>query len=260
MLEFSFSLFDLEFFLLILTRMSCFVFVAPFFSMQNTPAGVRIGISFFTSVLLYQVLTPTEAVKFDSVFEYAVIIMKEAMVGLLVGLAANICTSIVNFAGSIADMETGLSMVTLMDPATRESVSISGGYYQYSLMLMMIASGMYRYLFSAMADTFTLIPINGAVFRGDAMLNAMVSFLGDYVIIGFRIVLPVFCSMLLLNAILGILVKVSPQVNMFSVGLQLKILVGFAVMFLTVGMLPGVADFIFQEMKLVMDSFIGALQ
>lgn len=57
----SFSIYDLEYFLLILTRMSCFVFVAPFFSMKNTPAMVRIGISFFTSMLLYQALTPAEA-------------------------------------------------------------------------------------------------------------------------------------------------------------------------------------------------------
>ena len=125
MVHYSFSAYDLEYFLLILVRVSCFVFVAPFFSMRNTPASVRVGISFFTSLLLYQALTPAQAVQYSTVTEYAVIVMKEAVVGLLIGFAANICTTIVNFAGSIADMETGLSMVTLMDPTTRESTSIS---------------------------------------------------------------------------------------------------------------------------------------
>ena len=257
MINYSFSMYDLECFLLIFTRVSCFVFTAPFFSMKNTPANVRIGISFFTSVLLYQVLTPAEAVVYSSVLEYVIIVMKEAVVGLLIGLAASICTSIVNFAGSIADMEVGLSMVTLMDPTSRENTSITGVMYQYSLMLMMIVTGMYRYLFGALADTFSLIPVNRAVFRSDALLSSMLEFLGDYVVIGFRIVLPVFCTILLLNAVLGVLAKVSPQMNMFAVGIQMKILVGLSVLFFTAGMLPGAADFIFQEMKRMIVSFVG---
>ncbi|MCI5953859.1 MAG: flagellar biosynthetic protein FliR [Lachnospiraceae bacterium] len=260
MINYSFSIYDLEYFLLIFTRVSCFVFLAPFFSMKNTPATIRVGISFFTAMLLYQSLTPANIVEFDSVLEYAVIVMKEAIVGLLIGFAASICISIVNFAGSISDMETGLSMATLMDPTTQENTSITGVFYQYVLMLMMIATGMYRYLFGALADTFTLIPVNGAVFRGDALLTSMLGFLGDYVVIGFRIVLPVFCTMLLLNTVLGVLAKVSPQMNMFAVGIQLKILVGLSVIFITAGMLPGTADYIFEEMKQMIQSFVGALQ
>lgn len=260
MINYPFSIYDLEYFLLIFTRVSCFVFLAPFFSMKNTPATIRVGISFFTAMLLYQSLTPANIVEFDSVLEYAVIVMKEAIVGLLIGFAASICTSIVNFAGSISDMETGLSMATLMDPTTQENTSITGVFYQYVLMLMMIATGMYRYLFGALADTFTLIPVNGAVFRGDALLTSMLGFLGDYVVIGFRIVLPVFCTMLLLNTVLGVLAKVSPQMNMFAVGIQLKILVGLSVIFITAGMLPGTADYIFEEMKQMIQSFVGALQ
>ena len=259
MIDYSFSIYDLEYFLLIFVRVSCFMFIAPFFSMSNTPARVRIGLSFFSSMLLYGVLTPAEAVVYDSVLEYTVIIMKEAVVGLLIGFGANICTSVVNFAGSIVDMETGLSMATLMDPATRENTSITGVFYQYVFMMLLIATGMYRYLFGALADTFTLIPVNGAVFRSDSLVQSMTNFLSDYIVIGFRIVLPVFCVVLLLNAILGVLAKVSPQMNMFSVGIQLKILVGLAVMFFTAAMLPGAADFIFQEMKKMIVSFVNGM-
>lgn len=259
MVHYSFSVYDLEYFLLILVRVSCFVFVAPFFSMRNTPRNVRVGISFFTALLLYQALTPAEAVDYSTVTEYAVIVMKEAVVGLLVGFGASICTTIVNFAGSIADMETGLSMITLMDPTTRENTSITGVLYQYVLMLMMMATGMYRYLFGALADTYELIPVNGAVFHADSLVDSMIAFLGDYVIIGFRIVLPIFCSILLLNAVLGVLAKVSPQMNMFAVGIQLKILVGLSVLFFTASMLPGIADFIFDEMKSVIMSLMEGM-
>lgn len=260
MVDLSFSLYDLEYFLLIFTRISCFVFIAPFFSMNNTPAVVRIGISFFTSMLLYQALTPSEIVAYSTVLEYAIIIIKEALVGLLLGFGASICTSIVNFSGSIADMETGLSMATLMDPTTNESTSITGVYYQYALMMMLVASGMYRYLFSAVADSFTLIPVNGAVFHSDKLVDSLLMFLADYIVIGFRIVLPIFCVSLLLNAILGVLARVSPQMNMFAIGIQLKIIMGVFIMFLTAEMLPGIADFTFQEMKRMIESIQGALQ
>lgn len=260
MVQYSFSIYDLEYFLLILTRVSCFVFIAPFFSMKNTPANVRIAISFFTSMLLYQALTPAEGIVYSTLAGYTIIVIKEAVVGLLIGFAANICTSIVNFAGSIADMEIGLSMVTLMDPTSRESTSITGVMYQYVLMLMIIASGMYRYLFGALADTFILIPVNGAVLRGDSLVNAIIEFLGDYVMIGFRIILPIFCVILLLNAVLGVLAKVSPQLNMFAVGIQLKVIVGLSVLVMTAGMLSGVADFVFDEMKRMIVSFVEILQ
>ncbi len=260
MIHYSFSIYDLEYFLLILTRVSCFVFIAPFFSMQNTPNNVKIALSFFASVLLYQTLTPAPAVEYDTVLEYAVIIIKEAAAGLLLGFGATICSSIVSFAGSVADMETGLSMATLMDPTTRDTSSITGVLYQYVLMLMLIATGMYRYLFGALADSFVLIPINGAVFHGDSLVNTMIRFLADYVVIGFRIVLPIFCVMLLLNAVLGILAKVAPQMNMFAVGMQLKVLVGLSVIFFTAGMLPGAADMIFGEMREIIVAFVEGMR
>lgn len=259
MIDLSFSIYDLEYFLLILTRVSCFIFIAPFFSMSNTPVRIRIALSVFTALLLYQVLTPAPAVYYDTVMEYALIVMKEAVCGLLIGFGANICTAIVNFAGSVVDMETGLSMATLLDPTTKQSTSITGVLYQYAFMLMLIASGMYRYLFGALADSFTLITVNGAVFRSDKLLDAMITFMGDYILIGFRIVLPIFCVILLLNAILGVLAKVSPQMNMFAVGIQLKILVGLSALFLTAGMLPTAADFVYQEMKQMIVSFVGGM-
>lgn len=259
MIDLSFSMDDLEYFLLILTRVSCFVFVAPFFSLNNTPRHVRVVLSLFTAALLYQTLTPAPAVEYSTVAGYSAIVLKEAVTGLMIGLGTSMCSAIVNFAGHIADMETGLSMVTLMDPNTRESSSITGIFYQYVVMLMLIASGMYRYLFGALADTFVLIPVNGTIFRMDSLLVSMIDFLGNYIIIGFRICLPIFCVILMLNAILGVLAKVSPQMNMFAVGIQLKILVGLSVLLLSASMLPDAANFIFQQMKEIITAIVGGM-
>ena len=127
MLNLSFSLYDLEYFLLVLTRVSCFVFVASFFSMSNTPRHVRVALSFFTAMLLYETLAPEQmVVEYNTVAGYAAVVVKEAVTGLLIGLSTNLCSTIVNFAGSIVDMETGLSMAQVMDPTTKQQTSITG--------------------------------------------------------------------------------------------------------------------------------------
>ncbi|MCM1044543.1 MAG: flagellar biosynthetic protein FliR [Candidatus Gastranaerophilales bacterium] len=259
MVNYSFSIYDLEYFMLIFVRIAAFVYTAPFFSMQNTPRRYRVALSLCLAALLYQVLTPAEAVVTDTLMEYAIVVAKEIVTGLLIGFGTNICITILNFAGSVVDMEIGLSMMTLMDPTTRENTSITGVMYQYMFMMMLIASGMYRYLLGALADTFKLIPVNGAVLRTDALLESVIAFMAEYVIIAFRIILPVFCAIMLLNAVLGVMAKVSPQMNMFAIGIQLKILTGLSVIFLTLGMMPKASDFIYQEMRRVITSFVEAI-
>ncbi len=258
MIDISFTYADLEFFLLILVRVTCFVHVAPFFGMNNTPRRVKIGLSVFIAYLLFFNLEHN-AVIYHTVLEYAVIVMKEAVTGFLIGWGAQLCMAVTSFAGRIADMEVGLSMVSLMDPMTKESATFSGVFYQYLFSLILIISGMYRYLLEALIDTFTLIPVNGAVFQMESLLDAMIRFMSDYIVIGFRICLPVFCVILLLNCVLGILAKISPQMNMFAVGIQMKVLVGLSVMFVTVRMLPGAADFIFREMKALIAVFVEGM-
>lgn len=259
MIEYTFSIAELEYFLVVFARVSCFVFVVPFFNMGNTPRRFRAGLSVFLAYLVYHVTLPHEALVYSTVLEYAIIILKEGITGILIGFSTSICNSIVLFAGRLVDMEIGFSMVNAMDPTTRENATITGLYYQYMVMLILLISNLYQYVITALAETFTLIPVNGAVFHSDQILTAFIQFMGEYISIGFRICLPIFCVILIVNVILGILAKVAPQLNMFVIGMQLKILVGLCVMFLTVGMLPYAADFINTEMKTMMVSFVEAM-
>jgi len=236
-----------------------FIYVAPFYSSQGVPAQVKIGLSFFVSLVLYGVITPQEMPEYSTVWGYAVIVMKEAVAGLLIGYAASICTSIISFAGRIIDMETGMAMANLIDPTTKEMSSISGVFYQYIVTLILMISGMYQYLMKALAESYTLIPVNGMVFRMDALLDSIIGFLSDYILIGFQICLPVFAVMLLLNAILGILAKVAPQLNMFAVGIQIKVLVGICVLYITTSMIPIIADFIYTEIKVMVVDVVEAM-
>ena len=258
MINYTFTYGDLEYFLLVFIRVISFMFVAPFFSMSNMPRRIRIGFSFFVALLLYRSV-PRQSIVYDTLIGYSVIVMKEVLTGLLIGFAANLCASIVSFAGHIVDMEMGLSMASMFDPTTKETSTITGIYYNYMVLLMLMISGMHRYLIQALAETYTLIPVNGAVIRTDTLLAAMLEFMANYIIIGFRICLPIFAVMTILNAVLGILAKVSPQLNMFVVGIQMKVLVGLSILFLSTSMLPGAADFIYDQMKRMVVTFTEAI-
>ena len=220
---------------------------------------VKVAMSLFLTGIMYTVIGEHEPLVYETVWGYAVIVLKEALTGVLIGYSAAICNTIVDLAGRIIDMESGLSMSNLMDPNTGQMGSMSGVLYQYAMTLMLLISGMHRYLLSALAETFTLIPVNGAVFREDMLLESIVKFAGDYVEIGFRICLPVFAVMLLLNTVLGIMAKVAPQMNMFAVGMQLKVLVGLCILFFTASLMPIVANFIYTEMKTMVATFVKTM-
>ncbi len=259
MINYSFSMYEFEYFLLILARVASFVFVAPFFSTNNTPKRVRAAFSFFFAMLIYEVTMPHQAMEYRTVLEYAMIVTREVFTGVLIGLGVNICTYIVSFAGRMVDMEIGLAMASEYDPMTKDTVSVSGIFYQYMVLLFLIVSNLHQYLVKAFVETYTLIPVNGAVFHSESLITGIIRFMSDYINIGFRICLPVFCVMMITNVILGIMAKVAPQLNMFAVGMQVKLLLGLGVMFLTVGMLPYISDMIFTEMKTMMVTFVEAM-
>lgn len=259
MIDLSFSASELQYFLLVLTRITCFVYIAPFFSISNVPQRLKIAVGIFVSFLVYELTFPHVTPDYSTLLQYAVLILKEAIVGLSVGFAANICVSIVNFAGHIGDMEIGLSMANMVDPVTRQNTSITGIMYQYGFMLILVLTGFYRYLLKALVETFTLIPVGMASFHLESLNTTFVGFMSDYMLIGFRIALPIMAAAMLLNAVLGIMAKVAPQMNMFAVGMQLKIIVGFFVLFLTIGMLPTISDFVLTEIKVMVKSVVEGM-
>lgn len=258
MLEYTFSLANFEILILIVVRISCFVSVAPFFGTSNTPARVKIGLSVLVSLLIYGIVDKT-AIEYTGVMGYAVIVLKEGITGLLIGFAANICNSIILFAGNIIDMDIGLSMATEFDPTMNSQVTITGNLYNYFILLLLVVTDMHHVILRAVVDSFTVIPVNGQIFDWNSLAGSMVTFMTDLFVIAFRIFLPIFACMMILNCILGIMAKVAPQMNMFAVGMQMKVLLGIVILFLTVTLLPGIADFIFTDMRRMMVSVIEGM-
>lgn len=257
MIEVAFNQNTIEYLLLILTRVSAFIFIAPFFGETSVPARVKVSISIWVTVLIFYSM-PITQLSYSTVIDYGILVVKEALTGLLIGFSAFICNTIIQFSGKIIDMDIGLSMAEVFNPIMQMSTGLTGSLYSYLLMMLLIVSNMHIFLLNAMVDSYSLVPING-IKLGSTMYDTVIGFVINYFAIGFRIVLPIFAAILILNCVLGIMAKVAPQMNMFAVGMQLKVMVGLFVMFLTVSVLPILASFLFSLMQTMVKDMIQGM-
>lgn len=253
----DFAVEDIEVFLLILVRISGFIFTAPFFNLNSIPRKVKVGLSVFMALVIFSSVNGIQ-LEYVGIIDYAILVTKELIIGILIGFSANICVFILSFAGQMIDMEVGFSMVTQFDPTSKMQTTITSNFYTYLVMLIMLLSDMHLHLIKAIMDTFNLIPIGHAVFK-PGLYDGAIKFITDYFIIGFRIILPVFASLLIVNIVLGILARIAPQMNMFVVGMQIKVFIGLFVLFFVIGLMPQVTDFIFSEMKSIVQMVVQNL-
>lgn len=242
----TFTIQNLELFLLILVRITGFIYTAPFFSLKNMPFRVKTGLSIFLAAILFYTV-PLETAEYNGVIGYAILIIMEALIGAIMGFFANIAYHIVSFAGQMMDMEIGFSMVNILDPVMNIQTTITSNLYGYLVLLMMMITNLHHHFLRAIVDSFQVIRIGTGTIHPN-IYQLMLSFITDFFIIGFRIILPVFAAILIINTILAILAKVAPQMNMFVIGMQLKILVGLIVLTLIIEYIPSVSDFIFNNM------------
>lgn len=245
----NFTVEQLEVFLLVFVRLSAFIYSAPFFSNSNVPYRLKAGLTFFVSAIVILIL-PTSSIKYAGIFGYAFLIIKEAIMGLVIGFMANICTMIIAFAGQLIDQEIGFSMVQEMNPTANFQTTITANLLTNTVMLVMLVSNLYLYVLDAIIDSFVIVPA-GEVKINPFIYTVLIRFMTDYFLIAFRIILPVFVCILLTNVILAILAKVAPQMNMLVIGMQLKLLIGLAVLVMIASLLPAITDFIYNEMKVM---------
>ena len=246
----AFTVENLEFYLAVAMRIAGFVFIAPFFSTDSFPQRAKFLLTMATALVTYFIL-PYEPLQYNGVIGYAGLIISEAMTGLILGLFANLAMFILKFAGQMADMEIGLTMVTQFDPSSNSQVTITSSILTYAVMLLMVANNLHLYILRAIIDSFVLIPIGKTVFS-PYFYEGYLEFILEYLVLGFRIILPVFAALLIVNAILAVLAKAAPQLNMFVIGFQLKIFIGLSVLTLMMIYLPSISEMIFDEMMVMM--------
>ncbi len=251
----SFTVQNVEFYLLVLLRISAFVMTAPFFSYSTIPHQLKAALSIMLTLIVLNTI-PVVSLSYQGVFGYSVLVLKETVIGLILGFMCSMCMYIISFAGQMMDTEMGLAMSSMFDPLSNIQVTVTGNIYNYLIMLMLLVTNMHYYIIRAITDSFKMFNVGEAVFRTNAIKELAVDFMGNYFLIAFRIVLPVFCCMLLINVVLGVLTKVAPQMNMFVIGIQIKVFVGIILLVILVQTIPTVSDYIFKEMREVISQVL----
>ena len=256
-MSFTISTLTLEAFLLVLVRVACFTSIAPIFGHNSLNARMKISIAFFVSLILYQVVD-VSLPEYTNVLGYTTLVLEEALVGLLLGFVAGLSMKALAIAGEFIDREIGFSMATTFDP-NQGMVTITGELYDKIVCLVIMISNLHYYILSAAAQSFELVPVGRIVLSPDVIYTALIQFIVQMFMIGFRIAMPVFLGATMLNVILGVLAKSSPQMNMFAIGMQLKVFVGLFLLAVCIMFVPNIANYIMDRMRDMIQTILGGL-
>lgn len=248
-------------FLLILVRVTSFFIMMPLFSYRTIPTTLKIGLGFFLAwIMFYTIDAPILEIN----GAYFLLIMKEALIGIMVGFVAYLILSAIQIAGGFIDFQMGFAIANVIDPQTGAQSPITGQYfYIFSLLFLLSVNG-HHLLIDGIYYSYQFIPIDQAwiPFGDESLVAFVLKTFSTMFIIALQMSLPVVGSLFLVDVALGIIARTMPQLNVFVVGLPLKIGVSFLVIIAVFGIIMGVVSQLFEYMLIAMRdlmSLIGGL-
>ncbi|MGM8214483.1 flagellar biosynthetic protein FliR [Bacillaceae bacterium W0354] len=247
-------------FFLIVARLSGFFMLVPLFSYRTIPMMYRVGFVFILAWIMYFSI---DVPFFLFNGHYIILILKEVTIGLFIGLIAYIIVSAIQIAGGFIDFQMGFAIANIVDPQTGAQSPIIGQYFYIFTMLLLIITDahhllldgiFYSYQFISLTD---LLPISNEAFPA-----FIIKTFSSMFIVAFQMSIPIVGMLFLVDIALGMVARTVPQVNVFVVGLPLKILVSFVVMLFFFGiffmLIKNLFNFMFLAMRDLMQILGGA--
>ncbi|WP_040948682.1 flagellar biosynthetic protein FliR [Gorillibacterium massiliense] len=246
-------------FMLVLCRITAFFVVAPILSAKNVPNHFKIGLSVFLALLVVPTMNVTP-VPLDGVYPLSII--KETLVGLILGFIAYLYFTIFQIAGSFADMQIGFSMANVIDPLTGVQSPVLGNLKFMIASLLFLAMNGHHALISGILSSYQWIPLNNDVFS--QIYNGHVSefllhSLSSAFLLAFQLAAPLVVSLFLVDVGLGILARTAPQFNIFVVGIPIKLLVGLMLLLVFVSSFSTLFSSLFTELFREMQKMVEIL-
>ncbi len=213
-------------------RIATILVTVPIFGYSSVPGPVKVGLALFVGWVLYPVLDhggfeiPTELLPF------IIVALKEVVVGLIIGIAANFIFIGVQMAGELIGMDMGFGIVNIIDPMSGEQVSIIGQFkFILSLLLFLIING-HHFLLNALRGSFIAVPIGTANFT-QFLTTHIIAMSTEIFKIALQISGPALVALFLTSFVMGIIARTVPQMNIFIVGFPVKIFVGMTIISVT---------------------------
>ncbi len=226
----QFTVVQIELWLLVLIRVSVMVFLLPIIITDDVPLKFRAGLSFFLSIIIFPTL-PSTAVEIPSnVAAYTFLAVREVYIGAVLGFASTFVFAGLRFAGSWIDSETGLNMMQIMNPMAQEEDTPLGHLIFILFILVLLFSGGYIFYLRAIAETFQIIPLAAAKAASGNMIAIFARMSSDAFLLGVKVASPVVATLFLSSIALAIIARIMPSMNVWMVGMPLKIAIGFMTM------------------------------
>jgi flagellar biosynthetic protein FliR len=245
-------------FLLVFVRMLSLFLAVPLFSNRTIPTFVKIGLAFFLSTIVINLIDVEMTVHSTDIVNYALTVGKEFLFGWLVGFSAYVAYSALLLAGQFIDVQIGFSMVNVFDPLSQVQLSITGNLYYYMVLLLTVASNAHYLFIKAIINSYDFVPIGG-IFLSPNLYNSFIGFYTTFFMVALQIAAPFFFIMLMTNIVLAILARTAPQMNLFVIGFPIKILLGLFVMMITMNIFANVSDIIVEMFQRFMDTTIRGM-
>lgn len=214
-------------FLLIATRLSAMMLVAPVFSSRTIPVRVKAGLVILVSYIALPLVAAEGGRVPSDPLELVLLAGKEAVIGLAFGLVAQFLFAAVQTAGAFIDINAGFAIAQAIDPTTSSSTTILGRWYNVVAVSAFLALGGQELLVAGVVRSFDLAPPLADLDMG-AVVAGVLAQADDILLVVVQLSAPILGALLITDVTLGIISRAVPQMNVFIVGLPLKIIIALA--------------------------------
>ena len=212
-------------------RISAMMLVAPVFSARSVPIKVRVAAAIAISMVVIPVLPPLPLVDFISGDAFLIAI-HQVLIGAIMGFSLQLAFNLFVMSGHILAMQAGLGFAMMNSPQDGIQVTVVGQLYLMLATLLYLAMDGHLILIREVLNSFNTLPIgtSGISPTGFWMLISWGSIM---FLSAVMMVLPAITALLMVNVSFGVMSKASPQLNPFSVGFLITIVLAFAIIYIT---------------------------
>lgn len=222
-----------DIFLLVFARMAGMIFVNPVFSRKGVPPMVRTGLVLALSLLIAPAARSGEhAVLAYSTFDMAEALLREVILGIGIGCIFQLFFYMLYVAGDLLDTAFGLAMGKVMDPMNGVQTAILGQFVNVFFFLYFFATGCHLLTVRLFAYTYEVIPVGAGAFFGQNVLWYVITLFATVFLMVIKLALPFVAAEFVLEMTMGVLMKLIPQIHVFVINIQCKILLGILLMIL----------------------------
>ncbi len=243
------------YFLLVFARMSGMIFFNPIFGRKNLPIQVKVGLAFSISLLMAGTLSYRD-LSFRGLPDFIFICFKELLIGFIIGFLFQMLMSAILVAGEVMDMQLGVGMSKLYDPHSNISIPVSGSILNLLYMLFFFAGNSHLTYLKIMILSFDIFPV-GNQWINPQVGGHVIRLFGSILVLAIKLSLPVIALETITEIGMGVLMRMVPQINVFVVGLQLRLLVGILMIAL---ILPNAAAALDSATEVMFEQMINGLR